>query len=66
MTLVEKIVSRSDLEIQGTAKRSEGGIPIGNGVMGTLVWTSPSALKMQVNRSDVFANDSYSNVQRIG
>jgi hypothetical protein len=58
---IEEIVSRADLFIEGTVKRSEGGIPIGNGNMGTLVWTSPSAIKMQINRNDVFANDSYSN-----
>ncbi len=30
-------------------------MPIGNGRMGTLVWTTPSALKFQINRVDVFA-----------
>ena len=58
---IKTIVNRADLYIEGTVKRSEGGLPIGNGRMGTLVWTSPSALKMQVNRADVFANNSYSN-----
>lgn len=58
---VEEIVRRADLVIDGVVRRSEGGLPIGNGTMGTLVWTSPSALKMQINRVDVFANDSYSN-----
>jgi hypothetical protein len=28
--------------------------------MGSLVWTSPSALKFQINRVDVYANNSYS------
>ena len=58
---IKTIVSRADLHIEGTVKRSEGGLPIGNGVMGTLVWTSPAGIKTQVNRSDVFANNSYSN-----
>lgn len=61
MSNVKEIVARADLDIIGTVKRSEGGLPIGNGRMGTLVWTSPTALKMQVNRVDVFANSSYSN-----
>ncbi|MCL2478969.1 MAG: hypothetical protein FWF22_05665 [Treponema sp.] len=58
---IKKVVSRADLYIEGTVRRSEGGLPIGNGVMGTLVWTSPAGIKAQVNRSDVFANNSYSN-----
>ena len=32
-------------------------MPIGNGRMGTLVWTTPSALKFQINRPDVFAEN---------
>ena len=58
---IKKIVSRADLHYQGTAKRSEGGLPLGNGVMASLVWTSPTAIKMQVNRCDVYGNDSYTN-----
>jgi hypothetical protein len=57
---IKEIVARADLDINGTVKRSEGGLPIGNGRMGTLVWTSPTALKMQINRVDVFANSGYS------
>jgi len=30
-------------------------MPVGNGRMGSLVWTTPSALKFQINRVDVFA-----------
>ncbi|MEO2046026.1 MAG: hypothetical protein ABGX16_05575 [Pirellulales bacterium] len=29
--------------------------PIGNGRMGTMIWTSPGAIHMQINRVDVFA-----------
>ncbi len=58
---IQRIVSRADLHYQGTAKRSEGGLPLGNGVMASLVWTSPTAIKMQVNRCDVYGNDSYTN-----
>ncbi len=51
-----ELVRHADLEYEGTVPRSEDGLPIGNGRMGTLLWTSPSALKMQVNRTDVIAN----------
>ncbi|MEK3916740.1 glycoside hydrolase family 95-like protein [Paenibacillus sp. FSL H7-0331] len=56
-----ELVSRGDLHYEHTVKRSEGGLPIGNGRMGTLVWTSPSAVKFQVNRVDVYANDRSTN-----
>lgn len=55
-----KLVSRGDLHYEHTVRRSEGGLPIGNGRMGSLVWTSPSAIKLQINRVDVYANDSSS------
>ena len=29
-----------------------------NGRMGSLVWTTPKALRFQINRNDVFATDS--------
>jgi hypothetical protein len=32
-------------------------MPLGNGRMGSLVWTSPTALKLQINRVDVFASN---------
>jgi hypothetical protein len=54
-----KLVSRADLNYDKPASRSEEGMPIGNGRMGSLVWTSPSALKFQINRVDVFAENSY-------
>ena len=47
------IVSRADLIYTKPVARSEEGIPIGNGRMSTLVWTSPSALKFQINRVDI-------------
>lgn len=53
-----KLVSRADLNYDKPASRSEEGMPVGNGRMGSLVWTSPSALKFQINRADVFAEDS--------
>ncbi len=51
------IVSRADLTYDKPADRSEAGMPIGNGRMGTLLWTSHSALKMEINRDDVFGVD---------
>lgn len=56
-----KLVSRADLNYDKPASRSEEGMPVGNGRMGSLVWTSPSALKFQINRVDVFAEDSTTN-----
>ena len=58
---IEKLVSRADIRIDGPVKRSESGLPVGNGVMGSLVWTSPKSLKFQINRSDVFANNCETN-----
>ena len=37
------------------ASQPHEGLPIGNGRMGTLVWTTPTALELQINRVDVFA-----------
>lgn len=51
------LVSRADLDYNEPASRSEEGMPIGNGRMGSLVWTSPTQLKFQINRVDVFAVD---------
>jgi hypothetical protein len=49
------LVSQSDLIYQSPAGRPVEGQPIGNGRMGTLVWTTPSAICFQINRNDVFA-----------
>lgn len=57
----KELVSRGDLHYQGTVKRREGGFPIGDGEMGAMLFTSPSALKFAVNRCDVFAANSYTN-----
>jgi hypothetical protein len=56
----KKLVSRADLAYDAPASRSEEGMPIGNGRTGSLVWTSPSAVKFQINRVDVFACDASS------
>ena len=46
------IVSRADRIYTTPVSRSEEGIPIGNGRMGALVWTTPRAMKFQINRLD--------------
>lgn len=56
-----KLLGRADLKYDRPVARSEEGMPIGNGRMGSLVWTSPDAMKFQINRVDVYGNDSYSN-----
>jgi len=48
------LVSRADLEYETPVSRSEEGLPVGNGRMGSLVWTTPTALRLQINRVDVF------------
>jgi hypothetical protein len=52
------LVSRADLTYDAPASRPEEGLPLGNGRMGSLVWTTPSALRLQINRVDVHAMDS--------
>src|SRR5215510_16219188 len=56
-----RLLARADLIYDRPAARSEEGIPIGNGRMGSLVWTVPNAIKFQINRVDVYGNDSYTN-----
>jgi hypothetical protein len=53
-------VSRADLDYDSPASRPEEGMPIGNGRMGSLIWTTPSALHLQINRVDVHAMDDTS------
>jgi len=52
---LQGLLSRSDLTYAAPADRPVAGHPIGNGRMGTMVWTSPEALHFQINRVDVFA-----------
>ncbi len=58
---LRELISQGDLVYEKPVARSEEGIPIGNGRMGTLVWTTQSSLRMQINRVDVYANDSSTN-----
>jgi hypothetical protein len=55
------LISQGDLVYEKPVTRSEEGIPVGNGRMGTLVWTTPGSLRFQINRVDVYANDSSTN-----
>jgi hypothetical protein len=55
------LVSRADLQYGTPVAKSEEGQPVGNGRMGSLVWTIPSAIQFQINRVDVFGNNSASN-----
>ena len=52
---LRRLVSRADLHYDEPATRSEEGMPVGNGTMGSLVWTTPDALHFQINRTDVHA-----------
>jgi hypothetical protein len=56
-----KLVSRADLVYEKPVARSEEGIPIGNGRMGSLVWTTPTQLRFQINRVDVYASNCAGN-----
>jgi hypothetical protein len=48
------LVSRADLSYDKPVVRSEEGIPIGNGRVGTLIWTTPTALHFQINHVNLF------------
>src|SRR5579871_1966547 len=58
---LREIISPSDLIYDKPAPRSEAGIPIGTGRMGTLVWTTPSQLHLQINRADVYSSNCATN-----
>jgi len=57
----QKLASKADLHYSQPVTRSEAGQPVGNGIMGSLIWTIPSQVKLQVNRVDVFGSNSASN-----
>jgi len=56
-----KLIARADLTYDKPVPRGEEGIPVGNGRMGSLVWTTASQLRFQINRVDVYANNSATN-----
>ncbi|MDO8686107.1 MAG: DUF5703 domain-containing protein [Clostridiales bacterium] len=49
------IVSCANLVYKNPVKNPIEGQPIGNGTMGTMVWTTASTVEFQINRVDVFA-----------
>ena len=55
------LVSHADLVYDRPVSLGQAGMPLGNGRMGSMVWTSPSSLKMQINRVDVFGINSETN-----
>lgn len=55
------LIRKANLNYAGAAARAEEGLPIGNGTMGTLLWTSPASIKAAINRVDVFANGNATN-----
>ena len=48
-------IESSGIVLDAPTDRPNEGLPIGNGRMGTLVWTALSSLEFQLNRVDVFA-----------
>ena len=55
------LISRADLTYNTPVSRREESMPIGNGRMGSLVWTIPTALRLQIDRVDVCASNGASN-----
>lgn len=49
------VVSQADLTYLRPVEKGNEGQPIGNGRMGTMVWSTPGAIHFQINRDDVFA-----------
>jgi hypothetical protein len=58
---IRETISQSDLMYSSPVPRSEEGIPVGNGRMGSLVWTTPGQLHFQINRVDVYPSNCTSN-----
>lgn len=57
----KSLVSRADLDYNTPVIRSEEGMPVGNGRMGSLVWTTPASIHFQINRVDVFGMGNNTN-----
>lgn len=49
----EKLISRADIMYTKPVCQTYEGLPVGNGRMGTLVWTKPDHVGLQINRADV-------------
>jgi hypothetical protein len=52
------LVSRADLIYESPVAHPVEGQAVGNGVMGTMVWTTADAIWFQINRTDVFATNN--------
>lgn len=50
----KSLISKADLNYTQPVKRTEAGQPIGNGRMGSLIWTNQQAINLQINRVDYF------------
>ena len=61
----ERQVCAADVVMRHPVGRPVEGTPIGNGRMGTLVWTTPGTLEFQINRVDVFAVNGHAAGQRF-
>jgi len=59
-----RLVARADITLAKPVERSEHGLPVGNGRMGSLFWTMPTTLPCQINRVDLFPFNSYSGIGR--
>ena len=56
-----EIISKSDLHYKGPTERRESGLPLGNGRMGSLLWSTNTSIRFQINRDDVHANGCATN-----
>jgi hypothetical protein len=50
---LRQLIAHADLHYAAPPERSEDGIPLGNGRMGSLIWTTPTEVRLQINRVDV-------------
>lgn len=50
-----RLIEAANMILTEPVDHAREGLPIGNGRMGTLVWTTPASLEFQINRVDVFA-----------
>lgn len=51
----QSLVSQADIYYSAPVFENYKGMPVGNGVTGSIVWMGPDRLKFQINRVDVFA-----------
>ena len=61
----EHTPSPMELTLASPAPTPVAGHPIGNGRMGTMVWTTPDTIELQINRVDVFAANRHTSGRRF-